>query len=136
MTDNYELPKRKLNPANKINPYKILVLLLYGTYDFVKWDCDLCTGRTNQLARLIRKPTHRVRDYLRWLADRGYIQDLQLDWGKFKFKQPTPKNLMYLEEFRPSCTCDHTQRVEFTLEGENQEAEDEKPSDPWFTTLQ
>jgi hypothetical protein len=76
-----------------MNPYRVLVLLLFHDYEFASWDCDKCTVRTADLGRLLRVQSCRIREYAKWLADHGYITNLQMDHGWFSFTAVQPMNL-------------------------------------------
>lgn len=84
---------------HRLNPNKVMVLLLYGSYGCV----TSASGRVGHLkmkigefARLIRVPNSRLREYLEWLNHWEFITDLQLSHGEAVF-QVTPPAL-FMEE--------------------------------------
>ena len=127
-------------PSNKINPYKILVLLLYHDYSWAIWDCDRCTIQTPKLARLLGKSSYRIREYIKWLQEKGYIYDLSLNIGTLSFTVTEPPNLISLKQF--NCTqneCNCTQ-IEFEMDDDSKGAESDSqanfdPDDPWSQKL-
>jgi len=62
----------------RLNPSKLLVLLMYGTYPYL--DVETIDGETRQLtleigpfARLMRVKNGAISEYLQWLEQMGYL---------------------------------------------------------------
>lgn len=76
----------------RLNPYKVLCLVIYGNYEFITWNgIDKVELRLGPLARLIQIQNYRLKDYLYWLQDFGYIEDLKYDYGKAWFRVIVPE---------------------------------------------
>ena len=102
--------------------YRLFYILLYGELPWVTWDCGRGIVETGKLSRLLRLPSHRVKDHLMWLQEQGVVE--KVDWrrGKFFFTPVLPKcwREYSCAEFHP---VDDTDRgIEFVL--------DESPSCP------
>lgn len=73
-------------------PYRILVFLLYGTAEYLEHlDNGYIKIRTGPLARSMRYNYAYVKEQLKWLYNRGYLEDLTLDIGVALLKLKTPK---------------------------------------------
>lgn len=77
---------------HKANPYKLMMLLWYGHYDWANWRPGRKVYiRTGPCARLMRVSSSRLREYLEWLADHRFISELETDHGKARFiMRPLP----------------------------------------------
>jgi hypothetical protein len=66
-------------------PFKILVMLLYGTYACVQWNEGVvrrsCRIETNKLAKILKSDSTKVRRHVRWLERMGYLSDVQIGQG-------------------------------------------------------
>lgn len=72
-------------PSRKLHPFKLLVLLIYGTYSNVQWREGSVKMKIGPMARLIGVPNSRLKEYLSDLARMGYLQDLDLGYGVATF---------------------------------------------------
>ena len=81
---------------HRLNPFKVLCLLLYGDYDFVRWtDTGHIEIDNGPFARHLRVPNHRLKEYLEWLAHWDYILELDTDnYGVSTFKVVIPEKLV------------------------------------------
>ena len=70
---------------DRLNPYKILCILLYQARPDVVWQEDIVLIKTGPFARSLRVPSSRLREYLSWLEEYGFISDLQLKYGRAIF---------------------------------------------------
>ena len=50
--------------------------------------------RNGPMARFVRVPNSRLREYLQWLEDWNYIEELDFSYGKSTFKVVPPPNLV------------------------------------------
>lgn len=77
---------------HRLNPFKVLCLVLYGNYEFLLVGQDgLISIENSPFARILRVPNCRLREYLEWLAHWGYIRDLDTDtYGISKFRVTPP----------------------------------------------
>lgn len=61
------------------NPMKVLVILLYARHT---WITNQGGGRVKvslaPLSRLLRVPSSRLREYLEWLEQLGYLEELRI----------------------------------------------------------
>ena len=96
----------------RLHPYRILVMLMFHSYEFVLWDQDRCIIRTSPLARLLGISTGKLREHCQWLAGRGYIYDLKLMAGTLALRITTPPNLELVDEFTG-------EGIDFELEDDN-----------------
>jgi len=78
---------------HRLNPFKILVLLLYGDHSFVLWadDGQTATLYIPDFARFLRVPGDRFREYLVWLQDGGYLSMLNSARGFATVRLTPPK---------------------------------------------
>lgn len=67
---------------NKLGPYRLLVMLMYGKYEFV----DGGTLRTGPMARLLRIPNSRVKEYMEFLYLRGFLSAITTQHGSISYK--------------------------------------------------
>lgn len=77
----------------RLTPFKLLTFILYGDFEFIHWSStEIVTVQIGPMARLLGIPNYRIRDYLRWLAEFGYLENLELSYGKAisRIARPTP----------------------------------------------
>jgi len=78
-------------PSRRLHPFKILVLILYGSYEGVVWvDASTVKMRLGPMSRLFHVSSHRFREYLEDLARMRYIGGLELTWGQATFRVMPP----------------------------------------------
>lgn len=78
----------------KLTPFKVLVFILYGEFDFIEWESPtLCKLSLGPLSRALGLPNYRLRDYLLYLAEYGYLQNLELSYGRAVCRITLPKPL-------------------------------------------
>jgi len=78
---------------HKVNPLKIMCILLYGEHEFVRWEGSTTTIMNGPMARHVRVPNSRLREYLRWLEAAGYITELDMTYGSSTFQVVPPPAL-------------------------------------------
>lgn len=77
----------------RLTPFKVLVFILYGQFESVQWvSPQVVKLSLGPLARTLGLKNYRLRDYLKWLADHAYIENLELSYGKAvcRVALPTP----------------------------------------------
>jgi hypothetical protein len=57
-------------------PYKLLVMLMYGQYSWLTWHDGRGRVVLGKLSRLLNTNSTRTKQYLKWLAERGYLEDV------------------------------------------------------------
>lgn len=68
---------------NRLQPYKLLALLLYGNYEWAVWRSpDTVEVKTGPLSRLIGVSYGKLREHIDWLVARGYLTYAATDHGK------------------------------------------------------
>lgn len=79
----------------KLIPFKVLVNILYGESEHIKWVAPTSVElRLGPLARRLGIPNYRLRDYLRWLHECGFISNLDLQYGKASLNVHIPPHLI------------------------------------------
>jgi len=80
---------------DRLNPYRIMCLLLYSDHDCVTWHNKegRVTVQAGPFARILRVPSSRLREYLSWLEQYGFIDELSFKYGESSFKIRMPDNL-------------------------------------------
>lgn len=76
------MPKKPIK--NRLIPYKIIVLLLYGSYTWlIRDDYDgTITLRLGPMSRFLRVSSSRLREQLDWLFVNRYIASLSVKYGE------------------------------------------------------
>lgn len=74
-------PRETKLPRNRLLPYRMLVMLLYGHAGAEPAERGKVRVRIGPLARALRTSNNRVKDYLSWLAERGFIESLTFTHG-------------------------------------------------------
>ena len=67
---------------HRYKPYQVLVLLLSRLVEGVLYDGNRVKFRMAPTARCLRLSQDYMKRYLKWLNERGYIEDLVLSEGK------------------------------------------------------
>lgn len=77
----------------RLNPNKILVLLLYGDYAFVERKGNgRVRIRTGALARFVRVPNARLKEYILWLESPcGLVRDVEIYHGYIELTVKYPR---------------------------------------------
>jgi len=77
---------------HRLNPSKVMLLLLYGNYQFVHSgeEPGKVLVEIGPFARLIRVPNSRLKEYLEWLNHWSYISNLEFSYGKASFEITPP----------------------------------------------
>lgn len=76
----------------KLNPYKVLCVILFADTDFITWTSEaLVSVKLGPLSRSLGLPNYRVREYLIWLENNQYLENLDLSYGKADFLVRLPK---------------------------------------------
>ena len=68
------MPERKLKTRNANCPYKLLVLLMYGTYEWCSKGRLTRTFSTSKAAQLVNTSNSRLLEYLEMLATFDIIE--------------------------------------------------------------
>jgi len=71
-------------------PFKVMCLLLYGDCDFITWDGTRVEVINGPLARTLRVPNSRLREYLEYLQVWDYIEELDFSYGRSTFRVCPP----------------------------------------------
>lgn len=77
----------------RLTPFKVLVFILYGRFDCLEWISPTVVKISlGPFSRLLGLKNYRTRDYLVYLAESGYIENLELSYGKAvcRVALPTP----------------------------------------------
>lgn len=85
--------ERSKTRKHRLNPFKVLCLLLYGEFDFMTYQDGATHVEVGPFARHIRVKNDRFKEYLQWLETYGYITDLELGYGVAQFRISPPKHL-------------------------------------------
>lgn len=81
---------------HKLNPFKVMMVLLYESHDYIRWSDSRVTVLNGPLARRLKVPNSRLREYFEWLAHWEYISDLEFSYGKSQFQIQMPPQLTNL----------------------------------------
>jgi hypothetical protein len=66
-------------PRHRLNPFKVLVLLLYGDYSWLRRGPDgTVSFRNSDMCRILRVSSSRFREYLTWLHTGRYISEFSM----------------------------------------------------------
>jgi hypothetical protein len=82
---------------HKLNPFKVMMVLLYEDHPYISWDNTQVLVKNGPMARRLKVPNSRLREYFEWLDHWKYIHDLSFSHGKSQFKITKPpqfKNLV------------------------------------------
>lgn len=75
------MPKKPIK--NRLIPYKILALLLYGSYTWLsRNDDNSLTLRLGPMSRFLRVSSSRLREQLDWLSANRYLASLAVKYGE------------------------------------------------------
>ena len=75
----------------RLKPWQILAVILYGETDYIQWTgIESVSLKLGPLARFLGIPNYRLRDYLMWLHEYGYLRTLNLSYGKAELEICTP----------------------------------------------
>lgn len=66
----------------KLQPFRLLMLLLWGEHSFADWAGDTVCVRPTGLSRVFRVSHGRLYGYLEWLQEKGYVRGLSRDTKK------------------------------------------------------
>lgn len=76
----------------RLNPFKILCVILFSDTDFITWNSkEAVSVRLGPLSRAMGMPSYRVREYLIWLDYNHYISQLELEYGSADFILKLPQ---------------------------------------------
>lgn len=79
--------------------YKFLTAFLYmPECSFLKREGNLVTLKTYHFSLYMKKDSTIVRNYVNILADRGYIEDLEVSQGTLRFRLIPPRGASYDQE--------------------------------------
>jgi len=98
---------------NRLLPYKILSLLLYGKYLWAELQPDgtLKVG-LGPLARYVRTTPGRVKEQLEWLSERNYLDGVNFDHGLAYVALRPPPNFLVSEEATKAITIHRAEALE------------------------
>lgn len=86
-------------PSRQLHPFKVITLILYGTYDHVKWlDRDRVHIRIGPMARLMHVTNDRLKEYLSELQRMRYVSGLTLGYGFAEMKVRLPPERQPISE--------------------------------------
>ena len=85
----------KLSSSRKhrTNPFKLLCLLLYGSYNWANWSSDTVTIHNTEMLRILRTSVDRLKEYCLWLKLHGYVDEVEFRRGYTTLKINKPQNL-------------------------------------------
>jgi hypothetical protein len=66
---------------NRLIPYKLLVLLLYGKQPFIHREFHKITLQLGPLSRHLRVSSSRLRDQIDWLLSNSYLSSVAMSRG-------------------------------------------------------
>lgn len=75
----------------KLKPYQALVLLMYGSYEWVEREGTSYDVKLGPFARHIQVPNYRLIEYLKWLEEMGFISELEHTYGRARFVLESPE---------------------------------------------
>lgn len=77
----------------RLVPYKILGMLLYGNHDFMEAseEGDISV-KSGPFCRILRIPNHSLREAIIWLHRMGLIESYGFSYGKVSVRLKTPRN--------------------------------------------
>lgn len=84
------------NNNRRLTPYKILTMVLYGSYDFVSWSGERVTLKNGPFSDFFGLHPHRLKNYLNWLEEMTFIKNLSREWGTTSFEVVIPPRLAEL----------------------------------------
>lgn len=86
---------RKEGPRQlKLNPFKVLCLILYGSYDFIVWEEDYAEISIGPFARLLQVKNDRLKEYLQWLHSFEYLNEVHFVRGTAFIRLRIPERLI------------------------------------------
>ena len=81
---------------HKLNPFKVMMVLLYEEHPYISWDGQVVTVKNGPLARRLKVPNSRLREYFEWLHHWKYIDSLSFVYGQSSFSIVLPPQLANL----------------------------------------
>lgn len=98
---NYQIRIIMSTPTTKerLHPYRVLTIMLYGELDcLTRLGKGRVRVRIGPLARILRVPNHRLKDYISWLGDRGLVSEVDHEFGYASVTIPAPVGMAIIEE--------------------------------------
>ena len=80
----------------RLNPYKLLTILLYGDHEFIDWSQgppEQVVILTGPMSRLLGVQPDALREYLEYLEHFGYLHGYERMRGKARFSVRVPPNI-------------------------------------------
>lgn len=74
-----------------------MMVLLYEQHPYINWSDKRVVVRNGPLARRLKVPNSRLREYFEWLAHWKYIDKLKFEYGKSTFEVVMPPQLASLQ---------------------------------------
>ena len=78
---------------HRTNPFKLLCLLLYGSYSWATWNGLSVTFHNTEMLRVLRVPVDRLKEYCLWLHFHNYIDEVEFRRGYTTVTVKVPQNL-------------------------------------------
>lgn len=81
----------------RLHPFRVLALLLYGEQEYIinRGNC-MVEARVGPMARALRVPNYRLKEYVDWLQKADYVSDITHSNGSFTVKLKKPRNTRYV----------------------------------------
>ena len=80
-------------PSRKLHPFKLFIIILYGSHASVEWSGLTATVRNGAIAKVMDVAIDRRKDYFRELERMGYVKELTFEWGTSTFTLVPPPRL-------------------------------------------
>jgi len=77
----------------KLTPYKILVHVLYGSYEFVSWTGNRVSLENGPFSTFFGIHPNRLKEYIVQLEEASFIEQVEREWGKTTFEVRIPDRL-------------------------------------------
>jgi len=78
----------------KLHPFRILVMISYGTYGWLKSDGASVDIWPSGLCRTLKVPRDRVHSYFTWLEKFGYLENVIHERGRIRATIKTPPRFL------------------------------------------
>ncbi len=98
--------------SRKSNPFRLLVWLLYGTYDWIALsEAGLVTFRTGPCAKVLHVTNSRLHDYIQDLQTKDFLRVVTRGHGFYTVRLTKPKNVPIAVEPVPADIIELAQKL-------------------------